>query len=138
MDAYRNMQQKYTRKPSLEVASDHFSTTFLGDYAIGPFSCLSVLSCLSVTLVYCSQTVGWIRMSFGTEVGLDPGHSVLDGDPALSQKGAQQPFTFRTMSIVVKRSPISATAELLFMIPKCTVVWSKHISVIICQKPPEV
>jgi len=78
-------------------------------------------------------------MPLGMEVGLDPGHIVLDGDPALPQKGAQQPLTFRTMFIVVKRSPISATAELLFMIPKCcTVVWSKHIFDIIYQKLPEV
>jgi len=33
-------------------------------YAIGP------LSCLCVTLVYCGQTVGWINMPLGTEIGL--------------------------------------------------------------------
>ena len=45
--------------------------------------CLSVcLSVLSVTLVYCGQTVGWIKMQLGKEVGLDPGHIVLDGEPA--------------------------------------------------------
>jgi len=38
--------------------------------------------CLSVTFVYCGQTVGWIRMPLGMEVGLGPGHVVLDGDPA--------------------------------------------------------
>jgi len=38
--------------------------------------------CLSVTLVYCSQTVGWIKMKFGMEISLDPGHIVLGGDPA--------------------------------------------------------
>ena len=38
--------------------------------------------CLSVTLVYCGQTVGWIKMKLYTEVGLSPGHIVLDGDPA--------------------------------------------------------
>jgi len=27
-----------------------------------------------VTLVYCGQTVGWIKMSLGTEVGLVPSH----------------------------------------------------------------
>jgi len=27
--------------------------------------CLSVLSVLSVTLVYCDQTVGWIKMKLG-------------------------------------------------------------------------
>ena len=41
--------------------------------------CLSVLS---VTLVYCGQTVGWINMPLGMEVGLRPGHIVLDGDLA--------------------------------------------------------
>jgi len=32
--------------------------------------------------VYCGQTVGWIQMPLGTEVGLVPGHIVLDDDPA--------------------------------------------------------
>ena len=47
--------------------------------------CLSVcLSCpvLSVTLVYCGQTVGWIKMKLGMQIGLGPGYTVLDGDPA--------------------------------------------------------
>jgi len=44
---------------------------------------LFVLSvCVSVTLAYCGQTVGWINMSLGTEVGLGPGDIVLDGDTA--------------------------------------------------------
>ena len=43
---------------------------------------LSVLSVLSVTLVYCGQTVGWIKMKLGTEVGLGPCHIVSDGNPA--------------------------------------------------------
>jgi len=48
--------------------------------------------CLSVTLVYCGQTVGWIKMPLGTEVGLGPGHVMLDGDPALlPRRGEQQP-----------------------------------------------
>jgi len=34
-------------------------------------------------LVYCGQTVVWIKMKLGVEVGLSPGHIVLDGDPAL-------------------------------------------------------
>jgi len=41
--------------------------------------CLSVLS---VTLTYCGQAVGWIKMKLGIQVGLGPGHIVLDGDPA--------------------------------------------------------
>jgi len=56
-------------------------------------ACLSVLSCLSVTLVYCSQTIGWIKMKLGMEVGLGQVHIVLDGNPAPPQKrGAQLPI----------------------------------------------
>ena len=46
--------------------------------------CLSCLSCpvLSVTFVHCDQTVAWIKMKLGMQVGLGPGHVVLDGDPA--------------------------------------------------------
>jgi len=35
--------------------------------------CLSS-SVLSVTLMYCGQTVGWINMKLGMQVGLSPGH----------------------------------------------------------------
>jgi len=52
---------------------------------------------LSVTLVYFSQTVGWIKMKLGMQVGLGPGHIVLDGD----QKGHSPHF--RPMSVVAKR-----------------------------------
>ena len=114
--------------------------------------------------VYCGQTAGWIKVPFGTEIGLGPGYIALDGDPAptpkkehssppifdpfllwqngwmikmplgrkvghrpwphcvrrepssSSLKGAQPPTrNFRPMSIVAKRSPISATAEHLFV-----------------------
>jgi len=53
--------------------------------------CLPVLSVLSVTLVYCGQTVGWIRMPHGIEVGIGPGHIVLDGDPAPQKVGTAAP-----------------------------------------------
>ena len=33
--------------------------------------------CLSVTLVYCDQTVERIKMKLGTQVGLSPGYTVL-------------------------------------------------------------
>ena len=36
---------------------------------------------LSVTLVYCGQ-LGRIKVELGTQVGLSPGHIVLDGDSA--------------------------------------------------------
>jgi len=42
---------------------------------------LSCLSSLSVTLVYCSQTVGWIKMKFDTQEGLRCGHIALYGYP---------------------------------------------------------
>ena len=73
--------------------------------------CLSV--CLSVTLLYCGQTVEWIKMKLGMDVGLDPGHIVLDGDLAPPKRDTAP--SFRPMSIVAKRSPISATAELLLI-----------------------
>jgi len=47
-----------------------------------------------VTLVYYGQTVGWIKMKLGMKVGLYPSHIVLDVDPALSAKKAQQPPLF--------------------------------------------
>jgi len=49
------------------------------------------LSVCLVTFVYCGQTIGWIRMPFGTEVGLDPGDIVLDGDPAPREMGHSSP-----------------------------------------------
>jgi len=104
---------------------------------------------------------GWMdQVEIWMEVGLAPGHIVVDGDPAplaqrgtapnfrpmsvvakqldgsrchlvggrprprrhcvswgiqlLHKKGEQPPHTFRPMSIVAKRAPISATAEHLF------------------------
>jgi len=45
-------------------------------------------------------------------VWIGSGHIVLDWDAA-PPKGTQQSPSFRSMSIVAKRSPISATAELL-------------------------
>ena len=51
-------------------------------------------------------------MKLGTEVGLGPGHIVLDGDPAPPPQRSTAP-NFRRLSIVAKRSPISATAEQL-------------------------
>jgi len=64
--------------------------------------------CLSVTLVYYGQTVGWIKMPHGKEVGLGRGHIVLDGDPATATKrGTAGP------NFALARSLISASTELL-------------------------
>jgi len=60
--------------------------------------CSVCLSVLSVTLVYCGQSVGWIKMPLGTEVGLGPGDIVLDGDPPSPERG-----TAAALSIVAKR-----------------------------------
>jgi len=67
-------------------------------------------------------------MALGKEVDVAPGHIVLDGDPAPLRKGAQPP-SFRPMSIVTKRSPISATAELVFVLCCRTVVCLSCLSV---------
>jgi len=74
-----------------------------------------------VTLVYCGQTAGWIKIKLGLQVGLGPGHIVLDGDPPTPHHGitkghssshfrnlrAQAPLTRpynpRPMSIVTNR-----------------------------------
>jgi len=68
---------------------------------------------MSVTLVYCGQTIGRIKMKLGVQVRFGPGHIVLDRDPAPLPKKGHIP-NFRPMSVVAKRSPIPATAELLF------------------------
>ena len=87
----------------------------------GPFvkrfaPCSWSVVCLSVTLVHCDQTVGRIKMKLGTQVGLGPGHTLLDGDPAPHGKGHSnppfeiygrrlclRPYNPRSISIVAKR-----------------------------------
>ena len=60
---------------------------------VRPMLLTILLSVLSVTLVYCGQTVGWIRMPLSTEIGLGPGDIVLDGDPTQlpHRKGRSSP-----------------------------------------------
>ena len=42
--------------------------------------------------VYCGQTAGLIKMALDMEVGLGPGHIVLDGEPVpLPQNGGRAP-----------------------------------------------
>ena len=54
-----------------------FGRTFVKRFALcyQTVACLSL--CLSVTLVYCGQTVGWIKMKIGMQVALGPGHIVF-------------------------------------------------------------
>ena len=56
--------------------------------------------------VYCGQMAGWMNTPLGTEVDLGPGHIVLYGVPAPA-KGAQQPPSFRPMSIVATVAHLS-------------------------------
>jgi len=68
-------------------------------------------------LCFFGQTVGWIRIPLHNEVGLGPGEILFDGTQLPRPgKGAQQHPTFRPMCVMAKWSPISATAELLFML----------------------
>jgi len=64
-----------------------FGRPFLKQFTLCYDHCLS---CLSVTLVYCCQTVGWIRMLLGVEAWCGsrpwPRHTVLDGDPPSPMK----------------------------------------------------
>jgi len=66
--------------------------------------CLSLCPVLSVTLVYCGETVWQIKMKLGMQVGLGHGHTVLDGDPAPPHpKGHSPPKNFQPMFIVAKQ-----------------------------------
>jgi len=44
--------------------------------------------------VYCGQTAGWIKMALGMEVGLGPGHIMLDWDPVPSPQRGDNPPQF--------------------------------------------
>ena len=63
--------------------------------------------------VYCGQTAGRMKTPLGTEVDLGPGHTVLDGVPALPRMGHSSPPRIFGSCLLWPRSPISATAELL-------------------------
>ena len=55
--------------------------------------------CLSVMLVYCGQTVGWIKMKLGMQVCLGPGDSVRWGPSSPKRDTAPN---FWPISIVAK------------------------------------
>ena len=74
-----------------------------------------------VAYVYCGQTAGWMNTPLGTEVDLGPGHIVLDGVPALRERGTAAPHLFGPC-LLWPRTPISATTEqleLLFCLVPC-------------------
>ena len=66
-----------------------------------PKIALVCLFCLCVTLVYCGQTVGRIKMKLGMQVRFGPGHIVLDGTQLpIPQWGTA--LNFRPISVVAK------------------------------------
>ena len=65
--------------------------------------CPAGLSVLSATLVYCGQTVGWIKMKLGIKVGFSPGRIALHGDPATQRGTDPEAPNFQPMSVVAKR-----------------------------------
>jgi len=86
------------RQRSHSIGRTSFGRPFVKRFGL----CYRTVVCpvLSVTLVYCGQTVGWIKMPPGMEVGLGSCHIVLDEDPA-PLKG--HTLNFRLMYVVAKR-----------------------------------
>ena len=55
---------------------------------------MSAPVCVSVVLVYCGQTIGWIKMKLGMQVDHGLGHIMLDGVPAPHpQRGSAPQFS---------------------------------------------
>jgi len=81
---------------------------------------------------YCGEMAGWIKMSLDTEVDLGPWpHCVWWAQLPLPrtppEKGAQHTPSIRSMSIVAKRSPISAITELLLYNRKINMTFEDKI-----------
>jgi len=64
--------------------------------------CYRSVVCLSATLVHCGQTAERIKMKLVMQVGLGPGHTGLDVDPALIPKKRGGSPNFRPISVVAK------------------------------------
>ena len=89
------------REPFSISGMDFWATVCKTDRPMLSVRCLSVLS---VTFVHCGQTVRWIKMKLGTQVGFGPGHIVLDGDPAPPlQKGHSPPPIFGPCVVIKGR-----------------------------------
>jgi len=103
------------------VSSEHLG--FLGDRkTIHPMLSGPCVSCLSVTLEYCGQTVGRIKMTLGMEVGLSPNHIVLDGDAAPPERGTAPLPTFWPFCLLSSNSRpsqqlLSSCLLVVFFIP---------------------
>jgi len=84
-------------RPLVKRFALSYRTVVLSDGRCNIISVLSmvyismVCPILSVTFVHCGQTVGRIKMKLAMQVGLGPGHSVLDGDSAPHGKWQSSP-----------------------------------------------
>ena len=81
--------------------------------------------------MYCGQTVGRIKMPLGTKWPRP--HCVRWGPNPPTERDTTAP-TFRPMSIVAKRSPISVIAELLLIILAVTADDSRCFVVTRCPR----
>ena len=66
-------------------------------------------------------------MPLDTEVDLGPGHIVFDGAQIPPERGTAAPPSLRPMTIVAKRSPISATTEILLYNRKINMTFEDKI-----------
>jgi len=73
-----------------------FGRPFVKRFALS-YGTVVCLSNVYVTLVYCGQTVGWLRMSIGMEVGLGQGHIVLDWDQLHNMERDRAASRFRKL-----------------------------------------
>ena len=86
--------------------------------------------------VYCGQTAGWIKMALGTLVGLVARpHCVRRGPSSSRQRGTAAPsLPLFGSCLLWPRSPISATAELLFkMVAVRALAWIFRTSLFNCE-----
>jgi len=100
----------------------NFWATVLKRFALCDRTIVCLLVCLSVRLSVCLSVCnvvvlwpnGWIKMPLGTEVGLGPGDSVLDGDPAPPTKRCTAaPTPYFLAHVALALWPISATVGFL-------------------------
>ena len=94
--AYRGLlsiPQDHSPVEGLKPCEMRFFVVFKRPLQVTVALCYGTLSCLSVTLVYCGQTVGLIEMPFGTEVhvGLGPGDIVRWGPSLPTERGTAAP-----------------------------------------------
>jgi len=87
--------------------------------------CYGSLSCLSVTLVYCGQTVGWMKMPLGTEIGLGPRDIVRWGSSSPHKNGRSSPPLFGPCLLWPDGHP-SLKLLSLFKTTDCTTLQQTH------------